>query len=72
MKRPSLFILATGVLAALSSGCGQPAEPPVQQHVVTGDPAIKARPRPAEPAAAEPAVAKPDVAKPAVAKPGLR
>jgi hypothetical protein len=64
VKRPFLFIIAVGVLAALSSGCGQPAEPPVQQRAVTADPATTARPRPAEPVAAVPAAAVPAAAEP--------
>jgi len=64
VKRPFLLIVATGVLAAFSSGCGQPADPPVQQRAVTADPATTVPARPAEPAAAEPAAAEPATVEP--------
>jgi len=53
VTRPSRFIAGMSVLLALASGCGQPAEPPVQQRSVPDAPAAtpQEKPAPAEPAA---------------------
>ncbi len=70
MRRPSSLIIAVGIVSAFSGGCGEPAEPPVQQRAVTAARPTTPQTRTAEPGPVAPTPVRPAPTEPTAVKKG--